>query len=92
MMGRGMPLTNADLVIKKRSLTIGGHKTSVSIEDEFWDGLKEIAEARRLSLVSLIGEIDRDRLNGNLSSAIRVFVVTYFKSKVAGPPVGARSD
>ncbi len=64
--------------IRKRSVTIAGHATSVSLEEAFWQRLKEIAKRRGLSLNALIAEIDGDRPNtapGNLSSAIRVFVL-----------------
>ena len=57
--------------IVKRSVIVAGHRTSVSLEPEFWNCLKEIAEQRGLSINKLIGEIDRER-SGNLSSAIRV--------------------
>ncbi len=60
--------------IRKRSVLIAGHATSVSLEDAFWRQLKIIARARGLSLNGLIGEIDRRR-QGNLSSAIRVFIL-----------------
>lgn len=65
--------------IRKRSVTVAGHPTSVSLEAPFWDVLKEIAEARGLSLNRLIEEIDRGRTS-NLSSAIRVFVVEELRS------------
>lgn len=61
-------------MIKKRSVDIAGHRTSVSIEAEFWDGLRDIATARKISINDLIAEIDGAR-DGNLSSAIRVFVL-----------------
>lgn len=61
--------------ITKRSVMIAGHRTSVSLEDPFWDALRGIAEARGLSLQALIGEIDAGRDGQNLSSAIRVFVL-----------------
>ena len=61
-------------MIKKRSVDIAGHRTSVSIEAEFWDGLRDIATARKISISDLIAEIDGAR-DGNLSSAIRVFVL-----------------
>ncbi|MBC7908795.1 MAG: ribbon-helix-helix domain-containing protein [Rhodospirillaceae bacterium] len=61
-------------MLKKRSIIIAGHATSVSLEPEFWDALKEIAEERALSLNQLVAEIDQGRA-GNLSSAIRVFVL-----------------
>ena len=59
--------------IKKRSVKISGHLTSVSIEQIFWDGLKLIARRQGKSINLLISEIDRER-DGNLSSAIRIFV------------------
>jgi predicted DNA-binding ribbon-helix-helix protein len=59
--------------VAKRSIVIAGHKTSISLEDEFWNGLKAIAENRRRTLSGLVAEIDQSR-RGNLSSAIRVFV------------------
>ena len=63
-----------DTVIKKRSVQIAGHGTSISVESAFWDRLRQIAKARRLSLNQLITEIDETR-TGNLSSAIRVYVL-----------------
>ena len=60
--------------VHKRSVTIAGHRTSVSVEDVFWDRLGAIAKGRQQSITQLIAEIDSDR-TGNLSSAIRVFVV-----------------
>ncbi len=64
--------------IRKRSVTIAGHATSVSLEEAFWQELKNIAKRRGLSLNAQISEIDSDRPEtapGNLSSAIRVFVL-----------------
>ena len=60
--------------IVKRSIAVGGHKTSISLEDEFWDGLREIAEERRMTMAQLVESVDRGRRNANLSSAVRVFV------------------
>jgi predicted DNA-binding ribbon-helix-helix protein len=65
----------------KRSIVIAGHKTSVSIEDAFWTALKEIAQARRESLAELIATIDGARRGNNLSSAIRVFVLDYYRRR-----------
>ena len=59
----------------KRSVSIAGHRTSVSLEAPFWDALRAIAEDRARSVQSLIGEIDAGRGRQNLSSAIRVFVL-----------------
>jgi len=65
----------------KRSIVIAGHKTSVSIEHAFWIALKEIAQLRRQSLGELIGSIDGARRGSNLSSAIRVFVLGYYRGQ-----------
>ncbi len=62
--------------IRKRSVLIAGHASSVSMETEFWDVLKRLAAARDLSLNALISEIDAARKGRNLSSALRVFVLT----------------
>ena len=65
----------------KRSIVIAGHKTSVSLEDAFWRGLKEIAIGRDKTLSALVAEIDTGRPQGNLSSAIRLFVLDYYREK-----------
>jgi predicted DNA-binding ribbon-helix-helix protein len=67
--------------ILKRSIVIDGHKTSVSLEDAFWNDVKEIAQAQRATLSKLLGEIDRTRNYSNLSSAIRLFVLEHFLNK-----------
>ena len=64
----------ADTVIRKHSVVIAGHRTSVSLEAAFWTALRELAEAEGRSMSALIADIDRKR-TGNLSSAIRVFVL-----------------
>ena len=61
--------------LRKRSVMIAGHRTSVSLEAPFWEALRAIAEARGQSVQALIGAIDEDRGAQNLSSAIRVFVL-----------------
>jgi predicted DNA-binding ribbon-helix-helix protein len=61
--------------VKKRSLTIAGHRTSIALEPEFWDGLEALAERRGLRLTALIEEIDASRQGPNLSSALRVAVL-----------------
>ena len=61
--------------VVKRSIVVAGHKTSVSLEDAFWSGLKEIAKGRNMSLSDLVASIDAERKHGNLSSAIRLFVL-----------------
>jgi predicted DNA-binding ribbon-helix-helix protein len=70
--------------VVKRSIVIAGHKTSVSLEDEFWDALKEIAARRNVTLSDLVASIDASRSQGNLSSAIRLFVLDYFRSSEGG--------
>ena len=66
-------------MIKKRSVDIAGHRTSVSIEAEFWAALRDIASQRKISINDLIAEIDGAR-DGNLSSAIRVYVLKSLKT------------
>jgi|ERR1700674_701809 predicted DNA-binding ribbon-helix-helix protein len=68
----------------KRSIVIGGHKTSVSLEDAFWSGLKEIAQGQHLTLSNVVHEIDTNREYGNLSSAIRLFVLDRIRTHVQG--------
>jgi predicted DNA-binding ribbon-helix-helix protein len=70
--------------VVKRSIVIAGHKTSVSLEDAFWRGLKDIASSRRMTLSDLVGSIDSGRQHGNLSSAIRLFVLDHYQAKPNG--------
>jgi predicted DNA-binding ribbon-helix-helix protein len=74
--------------IVKRSISVGGHKTSVSLEAPFWDGLKEIAELRSLTVSQVVAEIDAHRHQGNLSSTIRLFVLDQARAN-AGASMGA---
>jgi predicted DNA-binding ribbon-helix-helix protein len=69
--------------VVKRSIVIAGHKTSVSLEDAFWSGLKDIAGLRNTTLSDLVGSIDADRRQGNLSSAIRLFVLDHYRSQLS---------
>src|SRR5262245_48245891 len=71
---KGTPMKSS---IVKRSIVIDGHKTSVSLEDLFWTDLKKIALDQQASLGDLVAEIDRRRKHGNLSSAIRLFVLNH---------------
>jgi len=64
-------------LIVKRSIVIDGHKTSVSIEDAFWSDLKKIADAQEATLSELVAKIDQTRQKGNLSSAIRLYVLEH---------------
>jgi predicted DNA-binding ribbon-helix-helix protein len=68
----------------KRSIVIAGHKTSVSLEDAFWKGLKEIAVGRHTTLSDLVAGIDAERPHGNLSSAIRLFVLDHYQRRLNG--------
>ena len=69
--------------VVKRSIVIAGHKTSVSLEDAFWKGLKEIAGSREMTLSDMVASIDTDRRHGNLSSAIRLFVLDHYRTQNA---------
>jgi predicted DNA-binding ribbon-helix-helix protein len=62
--------------MKKRSVTLQGHRTSIALEAEFWDALEQIAATRKTSLQKLIEDIDARHGGGNLSSALRVFVLS----------------
>jgi predicted DNA-binding ribbon-helix-helix protein len=70
-------------LVVKRSIVLAGHKTSVSLEDAFWEGLKEIAKTKRMTLSDLVGGIDVDREHGNLSSALRLFVLGHYQKRAA---------
>ena len=70
--------------VVKRSIVIAGHKTSVSLEDAFWKGLKDIAAGRNMTLSDLVASIDGVRHQGNLSSAIRLFVLDHYRSQADG--------
>ena len=80
--------------VVKRSIVVAGHKTSVSLEEAFWNGMKEISGLRNITLSELVGEIDGHRKQGNLSSAIRLFVLDHYRSMTLGPtePNGANDS
>jgi predicted DNA-binding ribbon-helix-helix protein len=65
----------------KRSVVLVGHKTSVSLEDEFWKALKEIAAARKVPVSGLIASIDRTRNEDNLSSTLRLFILEFYRDQ-----------
>ena|ERR1700722_8196966 len=69
--------------VVKRSIVIAGHKTSVSLEDAFWKGLKEIATGRGLTLSEMVGTIDSTRAQGNPSSALRLFALDHYRTQIA---------
>ena len=66
--------------IRKRSINLAGHKTSISVENEFWDCMKEIAHFRGLSVSDFVNQVAVDRPHGNLSSAVRLCVLDYYQS------------
>ena len=69
--------------MKKRSLVVAGRRTSISVEDEFWGGLKVIAKVRGETLSELVSRIDADRKSNNLSSIVRVFVLAFYKDQLS---------
>jgi|SoiMethySBSTD1v2_1073268.scaffolds.fasta_scaffold298175_1 predicted DNA-binding ribbon-helix-helix protein len=83
MMGVSMNVTTLKSPVVKRSIVVAGHKTSVSLEDAFWRGLKEIAGGRHVTLSDLVATIDSERRHGNLSSAIRLFVLDFYRRQIA---------
>ena len=74
--------------VVKRSIVVGGHKTSVSLEEPFWTSMKEISQQLRVTLSELVSEIDTNRQQSNLSSAIRLFVLDHFRSGASSPRAG----
>ena len=72
--------------VVKRSIFLAGRKTSVSLEDEFWIALKKIAGDRNVMLSGLVGSIHAQRQHGNFSSALRLFVLEYYRGKAAKKP------
>ena len=73
-------MSSQSQTLRKRSVVIQGHRTSLSLEQPFWDALKEIATRRGLSLARLLAEIDAGR-SGNLSSAARVYVLDAMRAQ-----------
>jgi predicted DNA-binding ribbon-helix-helix protein len=76
--------------VVKRSIVVAGNKTSVRLEDAFWKGLKEIAGRRLMSLSDLVDTIDAQRQQGNLSSALRLFVLEFYRNQV--PEIEGREE
>jgi predicted DNA-binding ribbon-helix-helix protein len=66
--------------LRKRSLVIAGHRTSISLEDDFWDALRDLAGERGLSVPALAAEVDASRGAANLSSALRVAVLRHYRA------------
>jgi len=78
-----MTLTGNETSVLKRSILIGERKTSVSLEDAFWAGLKEVAAVRRTTLSELVAFIDSNRQHANLSSAIRLCVLDFYRNQLS---------
>jgi predicted DNA-binding ribbon-helix-helix protein len=76
--------------VVKRSVVIAGHKTSVTLEDAFWNDLRNIATGRDMTLSDLVSEIDSKRQYGNLSSAIRLFVLDFHRNQISEPEKRSR--
>ncbi|ODT68660.1 MAG: hypothetical protein ABS75_19625 [Pelagibacterium sp. SCN 63-23] len=74
--------------MEKRSFSITGHRTSIALEPEFWRGLEAMAQARASSLAGMVREIDENRQTTNLSSAVRLAVLAYYRDGISGaePP------
>jgi predicted DNA-binding ribbon-helix-helix protein len=70
-------------VVLKHSIIVAGRKTSISLEDAFWKGLREIASAKEMTLSALVASIAQNRQHGNLSSCIRLFVLEYYQTLAA---------
>ena len=73
--------------VLKRSVAIDGHKTSISLEDAFWSSLKAIAQARGATVEQTVTTIDETRKQGNLSSAVRLFVLDCVRNGQMGKQV-----
>lgn len=79
-------------MVRKRSVIVHGHKTSVSLEEAFWRALKSIAEREAMPVTELLSRIDIERKTGNLSSAIRLYVLAYFQDpQRTSPELGGPS-
>ena len=76
----------------KRSFTIDGHRTSISLEAAFWGALKDVAKARGMPVAQLVQDIDRERGDGGLSSAVRIWLLHYFRGGATGGPDGGSGD
>ena len=70
--------------VAKRSIYFGGRKTSATLEEAFWQGLREIAHRRRMTMADLVGEIAAQRQQSNLSSALRLYVLKFYRSQING--------
>ncbi len=71
-----------DSIVKKRSVRISGHQTSITLEDDFWDELKTIAKRQQRSISALISEIDETQAHVNLSSALRLYILHDLQARL----------
>ena len=78
-------------LVLKRTVAVAGHKTSVSLEDPFWTALKDIASGRHMTLSDLVTEVHANRQHDNLSCALRLFVLGFYRDQIAGRPGGMQS-
>ena len=69
--------------VVKRSISVGGHKTNISLEDAFWNGLRQIAQSRAMTISAVVADIDIHRRHANLSSAVRLFVLEQTQAQAA---------
>jgi predicted DNA-binding ribbon-helix-helix protein len=81
--GQGAKEVAMKSAIAKRSIVLNQHKTSISLEDDFWNCLRAIADEKKMKLTTLLLQIDSERNNANLSSAIRVFVFNEMRAQAA---------
>jgi predicted DNA-binding ribbon-helix-helix protein len=72
--------------VKKRSIVISRHKTSISLEDDFWTSLEQIARDRQVTRSDLIASLDATRENSSLSSAIRLFILEHYRAMAVANP------
>jgi predicted DNA-binding ribbon-helix-helix protein len=77
-----LPLSRLELRSGTKARVVSGHKTSISLEDPFWKSLKEIAGLKHLTLSALLAAIDSERHEGNLSSAIRLFILRHYREQL----------
>ena len=82
--GRVHPQGRKNSSVIKRSVIRNGHKSSISLEDQFWDALREIADEKDIAISTLVAAIDHNRTTSNLSSAIRVYVLDHFRRRDGG--------
>lgn len=73
----------------KRSFSLSGHRTSISLEAAFWEALREAAVADGVSMTSIVGQIDKARGDAGLSGAVRVWVLEYYRSRSRAGTAGA---